>query len=98
MAKYRKKPVVVEAMQWLGWGKYLKQSVDLGVVPCDYCSCEQKQGVHGVINTLEGPVIVRVGDWIVIGTKDKFYPYKPDIFEATYEAVNPAKAGGENET
>jgi hypothetical protein len=39
------------------------------------------------IGTLEGPHEVTPGDWIIRGVKGEFYPCKPDIFEATYEAV-----------
>ena len=40
-----------------------------------------------LIKTLEGPLIARVGDWIIRGVKGEFYPCKPDIFEQTYDAV-----------
>jgi hypothetical protein len=39
------------------------------------------------IHTLEGPIMVSKGDWIITGIKGEKYPCKPDIFEATYEAV-----------
>ena len=40
------------------------------------------------INTLEGTMYAKVGDWIIRGVKGEFYPCKPDIFEATYEPVD----------
>lgn len=40
------------------------------------------------IETLEGDMIVRPGDWVIKGVKGEFYPCKPDIFDATYEAVD----------
>lgn len=40
-----------------------------------------------MINTLEGRMKANVGDWIIKGIKGEIYPCKPDIFEATYEAV-----------
>ena len=43
---------------------------------------------HGWVTTLEGGHIVCPGDWIITGVKGKHYPCKPDIFEATYEAVD----------
>jgi hypothetical protein len=58
MAKYRKKPVVVDAYQ---------TDTDL------------------VIETLEGIMQARKGDWIITGVNGEKYPCKPDIFEATYE-------------
>lgn len=37
------------------------------------------------IQTLEGQMVARPGDWIIKGVKGEIYPCKPDIFEATYE-------------
>jgi hypothetical protein len=42
---------------------------------------------HGWIDTLEGSHIVCPGDWIITGVKGEHYPCKPDVFQATYEAV-----------
>lgn len=44
------------------------------------------QGKHWV-QTLEGPLVASMGDWIITGVKNEKYPCKPDIFEMTYEAV-----------
>ena len=41
------------------------------------------------IPTLEGMMVARPGDWIIRGVKGELYPCKADIFEATYEAVQP---------
>jgi hypothetical protein len=60
MARYRKKPVVIDAVQ--------AESEEL-------------------INTLEGVMLARKGDYIITGVKGERYPCKPDIFEATYEKV-----------
>ena len=49
--------------------------------------CGQIMHLHGWIETLEGGHIVCPGDWIITGVKGEHYPCKPDIFEATYEAV-----------
>jgi hypothetical protein len=43
-----------------------------------------------IIHTLEGAMTASVGDWIIRGVKGEFYPCKPDIFEATYEPVEPS--------
>jgi hypothetical protein len=51
--------------------------------------CGQTMHVHGWIDTLEGGHIVCPGDWIITGVKGEHYPCKPDIFAATYEAVEP---------
>ena len=42
-------------------------------------------------------MIARLGDWIIKGVKGEFYPCKPDIFEATYEAVQEAPHGTDAE-
>ena len=74
--KFRKKPVVIEATQWFKVG-------DHPAVKTDFLF-EGKPYIH----TLEGPHLVTPGDWIITGVKGEHYPCKPDIFEATYEAVN----------
>ena len=54
----------------------------------DLCAhCQTMFHDHGWIDTLEGGHIVCPGDWIITGVKGERYPCKPDIFEATYEAV-----------
>ncbi|MDP2361979.1 MAG: hypothetical protein Q8O14_14720 [bacterium] len=75
--KFRKKPVVIDAVQWFKMGDHQK------VVP-------DPRG-NPIIDTLEGPHLVTVGDWIITGIQGETYPCKPDIFEATYEAVEGAK-------
>ncbi len=42
---------------------------------------------YGMVETLEGPLKVTAGDFIITGVKGEKYPYKPDIFAATYEPV-----------
>ena len=77
--KYRKKPVVIEAMQWLKMGDH--PAVErLG--PND-----DPSSTHGWVETLEGGHTVTPGDWIITGVKGEHYPCKPDIFEMTYELV-----------
>jgi len=61
-----------------------------GVSLCDHCHTQMHH--HGWIDTLEGGHIVCPGDWIITGVKGERYPCKPDIFEATYEAVDEALA------
>ena len=51
--------------------------------------CGLTMHVHGWIDTIEGGHKVCPGDWIITGVKGEFYPCKPDIFEATYERVEP---------
>ncbi len=90
MGKYRKKPIVIEAWQWFSIGDHEKVAID--PIPPKYksdpCSvCSNPMGSHGSIDTLEGKHIVCPGDWIIKGIKGEYYPCKPDIFEATYKAV-----------
>ena len=80
MAKYRKKPVEVEAFQWL-----------VDEVPMWWRARDDiKIGVgtgSAFIPTLEGVHEARMGDFIIKGIKGELYPCKPDIFEATYDKV-----------
>ena len=85
--KYRKKPVVIEAIQWNGNNlKEVKNFVDEKVLLCDYPRGNHEQ-VELRIETLEGDHLVTKGDYIIKGVKGEFYPCKPDIFEQTYEMV-----------
>ena len=85
MKRYRKKPVVIEAMQYL---------------PHDNCDeiaqfiygdsdwdepCTERENGEWAIDTLEGTMWAQPGDWIIKGVQGEFYPCKPDIFAATYE-------------
>lgn len=92
MPKFRKKPVVIEAFQfttearwnynswpeWLviAWGGPYREPGSFYVDDTKY-----------YLGTLEGEHRVSDGDWIIRGVKNELYPCKPDIFEATYEAV-----------
>lgn len=81
MAKYRKKPVVIEAVQYTGEN-------DQEVFEfCKYSLCGFRALNCGefIINTLEGRHIASVGDYIIKGVAGEFYPCKPHIFAETYE-------------
>lgn len=84
--KYRKKPVVIEAVQWPGYPTDLiKDFVGPSLVS------EQREGIGAVgywIKTLEGhSYMLTKDDYIIKGVQGEFYPCKPDIFEQTYEKV-----------
>lgn len=81
MAKFRKKPVVIEAVQWDG--------TNVGDIRRFFGSfLDWTFGIETVsIRTMEGTMDARTDDWIIKGVKGEFYPCKPDIFEATYEPV-----------
>jgi len=89
--KYRKKPVVIEAVRYLGHGM-----VEGGEVP-DWKREAFEQGVLQPTNgadplyvyTREGRMLVSPGDWIIKGIQGELYPCKPDIFAQTYEPVEP---------
>jgi hypothetical protein len=90
VAKYCKKPVIIEATQWFKQGDHTQVGVKkhpeiFGNVECGYCG--GLMGKHGWIHTLEGGHIVCPGDWIITGVKGEVYPCKPDIFTASYEPV-----------
>jgi hypothetical protein len=99
MAKYRKKPVVVEAIK-LGWDTWNEicdfvpeDAFGGGVYLDDVTLKELPEGktsnaIGLKINTLEGVMLAQQGDYIIKGVKGEFYPCKPDIFEQTYEPVD----------
>lgn len=84
LGKYRKRPVVIDAVQWTGYNdtevfRFFEQgnrsvvferAVDILLIP-----------------TLEGVMTAKYGDWIIRGIQGELYPCKPDVFEQTYEMV-----------
>ena len=91
MAKYRKKPVVIDAIRWVSDNlEHVIEFVD-GSKPDMYGSWARyvdiTQTVGFKISTLEGVMTVQLGDWIIRGVKGEYYPCKPDIFDSTYEPV-----------
>jgi len=93
MGKYRKKPVVIDAMQWFAHGDH--DAVEPFMAKYrgypDTCErCHQSGLIHGWVDTLEGGHIVCPGDWIITGVAGEHYPCKPDIFVATYEPAEKA--------
>jgi len=86
MAKFRKKPVVIEAVRWTG--KNASEVLDFGNFKFVVTQIEGERIVQ--IVTLEGVMNAKEGDWIIKGVEGEFYPCKPDIFEATYESVQGA--------
>jgi hypothetical protein len=91
--KYRKKPVVIDAMQItddisiasiFGW-------MSANGVECRVVGEKRPFGLE--IETLEGVMRADHLDWIIKGVKGEFYPCKPDIFEATYEPEREVTVG-----
>lgn len=88
MKKYRKKPVIVEAVQWTG-----ENHAEM----CEFIDPEAFEIISRVglvIHTLEGDHHASPGDYIVKGIAGEFYPCKPDIFMQTYEPVKECMGGG----
>lgn len=90
--RYRKKPVIVEAIQydgsngekvkeWAGDNKKIWEEYDVYVSPPGVSTCRIK------VITLEGKMYAYPGDWIIRGIEGEYYPCKPSIFEKTYEVV-----------
>lgn len=91
--KYRKKPVVIEAIQY----------VVTKEIPCKFGIHKETNSMeiaqwmntvlhgtndHLIIETLEGDMRASIGDYIIKGVSGEFYPCKPDIFEKTYERID----------
>jgi len=82
--KYRKKPVVVDAVQYIGGADNIIHIIKtLNIPDTRFDVVQDKLRIH----TLEGQHIANIGDWIIKGVKGEFYPIKPDIFEMTYEVM-----------
>jgi hypothetical protein len=91
--KFRKKPMVIEAVKFeprlhplMGW------IFDSGPVWILQAQCDgivkmwnDDEEPYCMIKTLEGQMKANIGDWIIQGVKGELYPCKPDIFAATYE-------------
>lgn len=84
MARYRKKPVVVEAMRFFLNTTHGELVDFFGPLWSKHLECHDG-GSYLLIKTLEGTMRAEVGDWVIKGVKGEFYPCKPDIFAATYE-------------
>jgi hypothetical protein len=82
--KYRKKPVEIEAVQFIMELQDLKKLREFCPNNINYDGL--KDGVL-YIETLEGDMLAHEGDYIIKGVKGEFYPCREDIFELTYEKV-----------
>lgn len=94
--KFRKKPVVIEAVQlnWKGWNAVCELLGDI-ISPAnparsvatysDTCGEPGPPWIELTVPTLEGDMVARHGDWLIRGVNGEVYPCKPDIFAKTYE-------------
>ena len=84
--KYRKKPVIIEAVQYTGKNEHeIMDFAGDNRVCCVPMSMTLKPAI--TIDTLEGVMTANEGDFIIRGVKGEFYPCKPDIFTTTYDLV-----------
>lgn len=90
MAKYRKKPIIIEAVQ-LRWDTWSEMCAHADVGKLADGKPEGQPGPDNQISlaipTLEGVMIANENDWVIKGIKGELYSCKLDIFEATYEPV-----------
>lgn len=98
--KFRKKPVVITAIQFDGKNtnevlefcqkvvemKIYKENLAMSHPMCRLITHLDDQNTI-TIRTLEGDMTARKGDWIICGVAGEFYPCKPDIFKETYEPL-----------
>lgn len=88
--KFRKRPVEIDAIEFKGT---LSSAHDVWSWSGRDPAISIVAGRSIRIQTLEGWMLASPGDWIIRGVKGELYPCKPDIFAATYEAVDPADLG-----
>ena len=91
--KYRKKPVVVEAMQWTGLNleevkDFVGEALTYDILDIAWEVGKGRPHVFMKIKTLEGDMEVSEKDYIIKGVNGEFYPCKPDIFQKTYAPEN----------
>ncbi|HKM28317.1 MAG TPA: DUF2829 domain-containing protein [Anaerovoracaceae bacterium] len=88
--RYRKKPVVVEAIKWTGGNldkveEFVGESLIYDYNDSAWQAGEGAPFIDVKIKTLEGEMSTSYGDWIIKGVNGEFYPCKPDIFKKTYD-------------
>lgn len=92
MPLYRKKPVVIEAEQYLGDFSVMEHWAQAALFNGDILAVPNDNGNVFIANdhyvlTLEGMMKIDYGDYLIKGIKGELYPCKADIFEATYDSV-----------
>lgn len=91
--KYRKKPVIIEAIRWTGLNleeikAFVGRDLRYDIMDAAWEVGRGTPHINMKIHTLEGDHECTKGDFIIKGVNGEFYPCKPDIFEKTYEVVN----------
>lgn len=87
MKQYRKKPVIIEAIQFVDEVDRILEIQEFVGQETIVVNYKDKNSPTLKIDTLEGVMTASVGDYIIKGVQGEFYPCKPDIFEKTYEEV-----------
>lgn len=85
--KFRKKPVVIEAIRFTGENQRDVLHFAFPDLSEDALNGAQTMKLPVVIETMEGDMTASPGDWVIKGVSGEFYPCKPDIFAQTYEAA-----------
>jgi hypothetical protein len=91
MPQFRKKPVVIEAVQWDGKKlseaapEWMRAALNSPGNPGNTAGCVMRMHDEIHIGTLEGVMVAKPGDWIIRGVKGELYPCKPDIFAELYD-------------
>lgn len=90
--KYKKKPVIIDALQWTGFNfteiiDFVGKDLIIETYDAGYQAGATPLAVDLKIRTLEGDMNASIGDYIIKGVQGEFYPCKPNIFNQTYEPV-----------
>ena len=91
--KFRKKPVVIEAVQikkGMDIPEWLQEAMSTFEISIHGINTVTRDQPYAYVHTLEGDMRGDAGDWIIRGVKGELYPCKDDIFRATYEPVEEA--------
>lgn len=94
--KFRKKPVEIEAMYYVGRDRPTDEQVESGRKLVEWIGAkhsaafDSSKGPYVLIETLEGTMRATPGDYIIKGVRGEFYPCRGDIFVQTYEEVSPS--------
>lgn len=83
--KYRKKPVVIEAVKFLGESNYIGVSRWMGRELTELDDPEDVIEITTLESRLNEPLIVEAGNWVIRGIEGELYPCRDDIFHQTYE-------------
>lgn len=91
--RYRKRPIIVEAVRWTGDNLAEVEALAGGKFevtdPEDRAGSDDPESTASVLDSLHSTwVLVYDGDWIIKGIKGEFYPCRPDVFAATYEPAD----------